>query len=67
MIAMYLLGNPDHYTGHLFVPFYWESYVQEARRAFEDGDAKVPQKLTVIKKKRKDFGIVSCSRLCTPT
>ena len=31
MIAMYLLGNPDHYTSHMFVPFYWRSYVQEAR------------------------------------
>ena len=31
MIAMYLLGNPDHYTGPTFVPFYWQSYVQEAR------------------------------------
>ena len=29
MIAMYLLGNPDHYTGHMFVPLYWQSYVQE--------------------------------------
>ena len=23
MISMYLLGNPDHYTGHTFVPIYW--------------------------------------------
>ena len=30
MIAMYLLGNPDHYSSHTFVPFYWQSYVQEA-------------------------------------
>jgi hypothetical protein len=30
MIAMYLLGNPDHYTSHTFVPFYWQPYVQEA-------------------------------------
>ncbi len=31
MIAMYLLGNPDHYTSHTFVPFYWQSYVQDAQ------------------------------------
>ena len=32
MIAMYLLGNPDHYTSHTFVPFYWQSYVQEVQK-----------------------------------
>jgi len=30
MISMYLLGNPDHYTGHTFVPVYWQSYVLAA-------------------------------------
>ncbi|PPQ65718.1 hypothetical protein CVT26_000335 [Gymnopilus dilepis] len=32
MASMYLLGNPDHYTSHSFVPFYWKSYVRRARR-----------------------------------
>ena len=27
MASMYLLGNPDHYTGHTFVTFWWKSYV----------------------------------------
>ncbi|KAF6765470.1 hypothetical protein DFP72DRAFT_761944, partial [Ephemerocybe angulata] len=27
MAAMYLLGNPDHYTGHQFVPFWWKNYI----------------------------------------
>jgi hypothetical protein len=27
MASMYLLGNPDHYTGHEFVCFWWKSYV----------------------------------------
>ncbi|KAH6879346.1 hypothetical protein BKA70DRAFT_1127307, partial [Coprinopsis sp. MPI-PUGE-AT-0042] len=27
MAAMYLLGNPDRYTGHEFVSFYWKNYV----------------------------------------
>jgi hypothetical protein len=31
MICLYLLGNPDHYTSHFFVPFYWQSFVQEVR------------------------------------
>ena len=31
MACMYLLGNPDHYTNHLFSPFYWQTFVNEAR------------------------------------
>ncbi|KAJ3544805.1 hypothetical protein NMY22_g2652 [Coprinellus aureogranulatus] len=27
MAAMYLLGNPDHYSSHSFVPLYWRSFV----------------------------------------
>ncbi|KAJ7734607.1 hypothetical protein B0H16DRAFT_1327430 [Mycena metata] len=26
MASMYLLGNPDHYASHLYVPFAWRSY-----------------------------------------
>ncbi|KAF6745669.1 hypothetical protein DFP72DRAFT_824222, partial [Ephemerocybe angulata] len=26
MAALYLLRNPDHYTSHEFVPFYWKNY-----------------------------------------
>ena len=29
MASLYVLGNPDHYTSHQFVPFYWRSYVNE--------------------------------------
>ena len=35
MASMYLLGNPDHYTNYTFTPFYWKSFVQEARKAWE--------------------------------
>ncbi|PPQ87199.1 hypothetical protein CVT25_014754 [Psilocybe cyanescens] len=31
MASMYLLGNPDHYTDHVFVPFWWRSYVSDVR------------------------------------
>ena len=53
MIAMYLLGNPDHYTSHTFVLFYWHLYVTEARQPFktEGSNASLGQKVTVIKKK----------------
>ena len=30
MASLYLLGNPDHYTSHVFVPIYWRQYVKEA-------------------------------------
>jgi hypothetical protein len=33
MAAIYLLQHHDHYTNHKFAPFYWKSYVVEARKA----------------------------------
>ena len=58
MIAMYLLGNPDHYTSHTFVPFYWQSYVQEVQKSFGDLNQKTePLKVTVIMKKGKIVGL----------
>ena len=57
MICMYLLGNPDHYTGHSFVPFYWQSYVADVRKAFNDEPEGQPQKVTLIKKKGKIVGL----------
>ncbi|KAF8219192.1 hypothetical protein L208DRAFT_1342413 [Tricholoma matsutake] len=29
MANLYLLGNPDHYTSHDFVPVYWKNYIRE--------------------------------------
>ncbi|KAJ6629660.1 hypothetical protein B0H10DRAFT_1747427, partial [Mycena sp. CBHHK59/15] len=34
MASMYLLGNPDHYTGHKFKVFWWKSYVFEVNRSW---------------------------------
>ncbi|KAF7335862.1 ATP-dependent DNA helicase [Mycena sanguinolenta] len=34
MAAMYLLGNPDHYSSHSYVPFAWRPYVQFVRNAW---------------------------------
>jgi hypothetical protein len=28
--SLYLLGNPDHYTSHTFINFYWKGFVHEA-------------------------------------
>ena len=46
MASMYLLGNPDHYTSHEFIDFYWKNYVHEAENAWNtssniENDAKV--------------------------
>ena len=34
MASMYLLENPDHYTSHKFVNFYWRTFVCEACSMF---------------------------------
>jgi len=55
MISMYLLGNPDHYTDHKFIPFYWQSFVTEAERAFRDNLA--PMKVTLVRQKGSIVGV----------
>src|ERR1700678_2671096 len=57
MICMYLLGNPDHYTSHSFIPFYWQSYVGEVRRIFKEISEEQQPKLMLIKKKNKIVGL----------
>jgi hypothetical protein len=68
MACMYLLGNPDHYTDHVFVPFYWQSFVREARKPWEqlemcaqaDSDLNTnmehPEKLAIFKCKGRVIG-----------
>ena len=36
MASLYILGNPDHYTDHQFVPFYWRSYVKDVWTTWSD-------------------------------
>ena len=33
MASMYLLKNPDHYTSHRFIPFFWKSFVNDITRS----------------------------------
>src|SRR6266478_1477917 len=60
MAALYLLGNPDHYTNYQFVPCYWKSYVREARsfwhKANEDDQ---PERVILTKRSRKLIGLSS--------
>lgn len=51
MACMYLLGNPDHYTRHKFVPFYWKSFVKEARSAWADRNGEDIPDLAMTKNK----------------
>jgi Helitron helicase-like domain at N-terminus/PIF1-like helicase len=58
MASMYLLGNPDHYTGHKFVNFYWRSYVQEANAAWElPKEDEKPAKIVLNKSLGKYVGL----------
>jgi hypothetical protein len=59
MICMYLLDNPDHYTDHTFVPFYWQSFVTEARSYFVDSSSgeSESRKVTLIKRNGRIFGL----------
>jgi len=62
MASLYLLGNPDHYTSHKFVPFYWKNYVQEAMSVWkisEDNDVimELSEKLVLQKSNNKYVGI----------
>ncbi|KAF8811801.1 hypothetical protein BYT27DRAFT_7088689 [Phlegmacium glaucopus] len=58
IICMYLLGNPDHYTSHKFVTFYWLSFVNEVRRAWnEDISHELPEKVAIFKQKGRVIGM----------
>ncbi|KAF8416921.1 hypothetical protein L210DRAFT_812147, partial [Boletus edulis BED1] len=38
MASLYLLQHPDHYTSHRFVSFYWTSYINEVKKAWNNDD-----------------------------
>ncbi|KAF8228609.1 hypothetical protein L208DRAFT_1290466 [Tricholoma matsutake] len=38
MICIYLLGLLDHYTSHMFTPFYWQSFVSNAQSPWPPQD-----------------------------
>ncbi|KAJ3521123.1 hypothetical protein NMY22_g12441 [Coprinellus aureogranulatus] len=58
MIALYLLGNPDHYTSHEFKALYWKQYMLEVKRAFPDEvEIDDTDKLMLIKQDGKFVGL----------
>ena len=52
LASLYLLQQPDHYTDHKFVPFYWLSYVHEARKVWHEEDAKAVEDNDLLLLKR---------------
>ncbi|KAL1725817.1 hypothetical protein EV714DRAFT_287681 [Schizophyllum commune] len=55
MIAMYLLGHPDHYTSHRFRPFFWRTYYNQIHRFWTGLEAE--EKVMVVRKKGHIVGI----------
>ncbi|PPQ97805.1 hypothetical protein CVT26_012849 [Gymnopilus dilepis] len=37
--SLYLLGNPDHYVSHTFVPFYWRTFVNYVSDNIAEGSS----------------------------
>ncbi|KAJ3819853.1 hypothetical protein F5880DRAFT_1625438 [Lentinula raphanica] len=57
MISLYLLQNPDHYTSHEFVPFYWKSFVSKARSYWQPDSSEDQPKVVLVKRKGKLIGL----------
>ena len=65
MASLYILGNPDHYTGHKFVPFYWRGYVKEVLNAWTEVQGSetitdlddIPDKVVINKSQGQFIGL----------
>src|SRR6202453_852061 len=60
MASLYLLGNPDHYTSHEFVPVYWKNYVREVLKSWTTDDSQIelhPEKIVLQKAKGVFVGV----------
>lgn len=57
MISMYLLQNPDHYTSHKFVTFYWQPFIHEICKAWGQDTSSLPDKVSLIKSKEGIEGL----------
>src|ERR1700677_4011905 len=60
MASLYLLGNPDHYTSHEFVPVYWKNYVREVLKSWTTDDSHMelhPEKVVLQKAKGVFVGV----------
>ena len=53
MASMYLLKNPDHYTSHKFIPFWWKSFINNIAKS-EMSD-EISSEYHVISKETEDI------------
>jgi len=69
MASLYILGNPDHYTDHRFIPFYWRSYIKKVLSAWDQsgvsenmGDLNNdPEKVVIDKSEGQFIGLSKVS------
>ncbi|KAI5885607.1 uncharacterized protein SCHCODRAFT_02467380, partial [Schizophyllum commune H4-8] len=58
MIAMYLLGNPDHYTSHRFKPFFWHTYFRQIKMYWQkNSEGYGEESVLLVKKKGAIIGV----------
>ncbi|KDR65593.1 hypothetical protein GALMADRAFT_41664, partial [Galerina marginata CBS 339.88] len=58
MASLYLLGNPDHYTQHIFKQFYWRPYVREVQSVWKTDEAEnLPEKVVLNKNLGRYIGL----------
>jgi hypothetical protein len=58
MASLYLLGNPDHYSSHRFVPFYWKIFVGIVQKCWNgEVEGGWEERVVVTKSKEKIVGV----------
>jgi hypothetical protein len=58
MVCMYLLGNPDHYTNHTYIPFFWYTFVLEAQKPWEKlNTSTCTEKVALVRTKSRIVGL----------
>ncbi|KAK0439735.1 uncharacterized protein EV420DRAFT_1623165 [Desarmillaria tabescens] len=58
ILAMYLMGQPDHYTDHKFKNLYWKSYVIEAKQPWlDDNEKEAGHKVTLMRHHGRVIGV----------
>ena len=56
MVCMYLLDNPDHYTNHTYIPFFWYSFVLEVQKSWENS-TNYTEKVTLVRSQKQIVGL----------
>lgn len=55
MASLYLLGNPDHYTGHTFKVFWWKSYTSAVMRSWTENEEDHAEEDVMLDKEGNEF------------